>query len=526
MDYPAIETVMNKAITLLVLIHSMSKAEKRFLKLYSNLQEGDKAYLALFSLMEECASIEEVTRRFNRTPRGSSFEISVKYLYKVVMECLTHLRSRDDIQARIFNRLAEAEILFRCGLLQPAVEQLQGAKKQAKRHGQTTLLLLIRQTELQYLSAGDFPDISEKQLVERQMKMNETLRHLRCATQHMQLYDILKYRSMHRSKIRSERDRQSLNDLVLSELHLIANNSYKGFEVDKLHQLFQSAYFLQSSNYMAAIRIYRQLLELFDLHSEQILDPPLYYLDAVLGILDSLLSARLYYEMPFFITRLRQLACGNYSQDFIRRIQIHIYLYDSFRLINSGAIYEAEALYAANRDGIFRRLTQQRLDLQLALLLNLTVLHLAEHHMADARKSMARIREAGQVFYHFPEFRIARLINLLLQAEQGHMDYIESEIKSIRRNSPIEINSVERLIFQFVRLYPLPHSKRERSRLWERLHKRVDGIRMAEYERPLLKYFDFTIWIEARLTDTRFAELSVREANQHESSIQQSNRPI
>ena len=55
---------MNKAISLLVLIHSMTKAEKRYFKLYSNLQEGDKVYLTLFALMEECSSVEEVTRRF------------------------------------------------------------------------------------------------------------------------------------------------------------------------------------------------------------------------------------------------------------------------------------------------------------------------------------------------------------------------------------------------------------------------------------------------------------------------------
>ena len=506
---------MNKAITLLVLIHSMSKAEKRYLKLYSNLQEGDKGYLTLFTQMEESASIDEVARRFNREVRGSSFDIAVKYLYKVVMECLTHLRSRDDIQSRISNRLSEAEILFRCGLLQPAVEQLLAAKKLAKKHGQSTLLLLIRQTELQYLSAGNFPDIREKQLVERQMKMNETLRHLRCATQHLQLYDILKYRSMHRDKVRSERDKQSLNDLVLSELHLIANNSYKGFEVDKLHQLFQSTYFLQSSNYMAAIRIYRQLLELFDQHPEQILDPPLYYLDAVLGILDSLLSARLYDEMPFFIARLQQLAAGNYSQDFIRRIQIHIYLYESFRLINSGSIAKAEVLYAANRETIFRKLAQQRLDQQLILLLNQVVLHMASQRLADARKTMARIREAGQVFYHFPEFRITRLIDLLLQAEYGHMDFVESEIKSIRRNSTIEIDSVERQIFQFVRLYPLPHSKRERNRLWVRIQERIKRISQAEYERPLLKFFDFAAWIESRLTDSDFIMISARNAGMH-----------
>ena len=43
---------MNKAIAMLGLVHSMKKAEKSYFKIYGNLQEGDKVYLALFALME------------------------------------------------------------------------------------------------------------------------------------------------------------------------------------------------------------------------------------------------------------------------------------------------------------------------------------------------------------------------------------------------------------------------------------------------------------------------------------------
>ena len=83
---------MNKATILLVLIRSMTKAEKRFLKLYSNLQDGDKVYLRLFDLMKECSSVEETARRFGLAAEKCSFEIAVKHLYKVVIECLPHLR--------------------------------------------------------------------------------------------------------------------------------------------------------------------------------------------------------------------------------------------------------------------------------------------------------------------------------------------------------------------------------------------------------------------------------------------------
>ena len=128
---------MNKATILLVLIRSMTKAEKRFLKLYSNLQDGDKVYLRLFDLMKECSSVEETARRFGLAAEKCSFEIAVKHLYKVVIECLLHLRGRDSIRSRISDCLSEAEILFRCGLFRPAIERLNGAKALALRHEQT-----------------------------------------------------------------------------------------------------------------------------------------------------------------------------------------------------------------------------------------------------------------------------------------------------------------------------------------------------------------------------------------------------
>lgn len=125
---------------------------------------------------------------------------------------------------------------------------------------------------------------------------------------------------------------------------------------------------------------------------------------------------------------------------------------------------------------------------------------------------MTRIWEGGQVFSHFPGFRTVRLVNLLLQAECGHYDFVESEIKSIRRAASIGNDSLERLVFQFVRLYPLPHTRHERNRLWSRFRPRVETIVRAEYERPLLKYFDFAAWIESRLTGVGLAEVITRNA--------------
>ena len=69
---------MNKAISLLVLIHSMTKAEKRYFKLYSNLQEGDKVYLTLFALMEECSSVAACSKPQRKRISASAMRLEMR----------------------------------------------------------------------------------------------------------------------------------------------------------------------------------------------------------------------------------------------------------------------------------------------------------------------------------------------------------------------------------------------------------------------------------------------------------------
>ena len=43
---------MSSTHTLIILVNSLTKTEKRYFHLYSNLQSGDKVYISLFNLIE------------------------------------------------------------------------------------------------------------------------------------------------------------------------------------------------------------------------------------------------------------------------------------------------------------------------------------------------------------------------------------------------------------------------------------------------------------------------------------------
>ena len=263
--------------TLFLLIKSLSKAEKRYFHLYSNIQGGKKIYLSLFDLYENNESLEAIQEIFYEKHPQGSLEMASKHLYKIIMECLLKLRESRDMQTAIYNAISRADVLFERELWESAFYELKKAKRLAVDFENDILLLLIQRTELKYLSIMEFEGVNERKLIAKQMKLQETMKHLRNINQHIQLYDIMKYRIIYHENIRSERQKEMMNDLVLSELHLVANNTYKGFEPQKIHLLFQATYYLHAGNYKSAIRYYKELITLFDENKHLLLNPPVYY---------------------------------------------------------------------------------------------------------------------------------------------------------------------------------------------------------------------------------------------------------
>jgi hypothetical protein len=499
---------MQKFTSLIVLFESLSKAEKRYVCLASQLQSGDKKYMYLFDLMEKNLPEEAVHAQFCAKYGEASFRPSVKHLYEAMMGCLIHLHKRQDISAKIFVLLTEADILYGRALFEEALDALSRAKKLASTYEKDALMLLIRRTELQYLNATDFRNINEKQLIGKQMKITEGMKYSRSAILHSSLYDILKHRLTYKGYARSEKQNQGLNDLVLSELHLIANESYKGFETQKLHLLFQATYYLHSGSYKMAIRFYQTLIDLFESNRQMILSPPIYYLQAILGILDSLKAAALWSEMPFFIGKLKEIEQGDYAAEFTLHVRAHIFLYEFASAFNSVSFEAAAALMQASDASLFQNLSLLRLDVQLDLFLCFTILDLATGNLKSAHRNMKKIISSGKLFYVFPAYRHARLINLLLQAEQENYEFIDNEITSLKRSvrSEHQLYSTEKLLFRFLLLHHQLGSPKMRDKLLKQLRKQSVKIACNKYEQQLLTVFDFLAWMESRLTQKTFGE--------------------
>lgn len=494
---------MNTTNSVLILVNSLTKAEKRYFNLYSNLQSGEKAYIVLYKLITPNTSAEELFNKFCASQPGKSFDMAAKHLYRNLSDCLVRLREKQNIQSKIFNQISKSGIFFEREMFEEAFTELEKAKTLAKVHEEDALSLLIRRTELKYLNALDFRGISEKKLVNKQMKINEITKYSRTLNQHLQLYEILKHRLIYKGYSRSDKQKENLNDLILSELHLISNTSYKGFEPAKLHLLFQATYYLNSGNYTSAIRHYQEIIRLFEENSHLIQNPPIYYLGAIQGVLDSLQIAGLYKAMPFFISKLKAIEKNNYSTEFLLQVKALVYLYEQNSFLQTGNIISAKKNREESEEVLLSKIPLLNLEVQLKLHLNSAILDMYIGEIKLARKSMRKIFSSGKQYYSLPSYKTARLINLLLQIELKDLDFIENEIISIKRNIGFDkqIYITEKLIFKFVRDYPLSTYKKARTKLWEKYRNDIKKIEQDKYELRLLRLFDVVSWIEHKLTE-------------------------
>ena len=126
---------------LIQLIQSLTKAEKRYFRLYANLQSGEKNYLFLFDLINKGIPSDEVYRLYCQEENKNNFDMAAKHLYRVIMDCLVHLRKKEDVQATIFNYITKADILFERELFEEAFNQL-------------NLNILVHSVSMKYLNGN------------------------------------------------------------------------------------------------------------------------------------------------------------------------------------------------------------------------------------------------------------------------------------------------------------------------------------------------------------------------------------
>jgi hypothetical protein len=237
-------------------------------------------------------------------------------------------------------------------------------------------------------------------------------------------------------------------------------------------------------------------------------DSPEDYLSTIEGILDSLHTIKHYDEMGFFIEKLQNLKNQSaYYEVLILRI---IFIYKITGFLYRGEFKEAALLKDEFNDILLKKIHLLDISKQAEVYLYTALIYIGLNNMDKAHHYLNLILLESKLYHSLPIYRTFRLIHLLVHYELGNHDYIRYETRSIKRSlggSSKTAYLLEKIVFKFIQQRINFSGNKARLAMWDKINNEFKDIRSDKYETQILKIFDFSTWIEAKLCKKSFAGL-------------------
>lgn len=491
---------MNKTEALIFLINSLSKTEKKAFNLATQNSKTSN-YVKLYTIIVKDKNVlaDPLRKKYVKLIKGSSFETSVNHLYRILLNAMLELRKDQDSHYSLFDKILKARILFEKSMYNECFDLLDKVKNAAREQENFYALLLASRLELEYLLTLNFPEIDEKVLLHKHFKVNETLRITQKIQQQSALYELLRHRMIYKGNARSEQQKNELNDLVVSEMSIVASSNIDNFEIDKLHQLFQANYLISVGDYKSALHSFYELNSLLESKKRLWADPPIFYVLTLEGILDSLRSLGMYDGMDKFIQQLKKI--NSRSQSFNANVTCIVFLYELFPFLDTGDFEACQQLMKKYQEDLLKKPQLLSLSRNAELSLYLALINFGHRDFRKAQKLLTKIIFTSRSYAYLPLYRTIRLVNLMILYELKDFDLIKNETRSIKREMKNDEKGykIEKRILNFVNKQSLPISVMKRNLLWDHIKEEFTILHQDVYELQTLKLFDFSAWIESKI---------------------------
>lgn len=484
------------------LIHSLSKAEKRQLKIISRRQSGRKDYIQLFDLVDKEQVFDKTTlvQKYRRKFPGSSLENTSRYLFKSIVEALIQVRTKDSPMHELVYGLLKVNILNERNLPEEGYKELERLKIISEKLQESFYDYIILRTELKYHIDNNFQSLTENKLIALQMKARDNIRQVRNTHEHFALYELLKFRLLKSGAVLNAEDKSKLNDLLLNEMSVVNSRVKHNVESKKLHLLFQSYFFTNTGDYKAALKTFYELNRLFEKYDPLLKNPPWDYYGALAGILDNLGTNTHFVEMVPYLSRLSQLDKSIYPEYFrflVKKTTLHFSLW---KLIGTGNYKEAGELVAKSEKSIWKQYPLVNEEKQNELLFYLALTDYHNKQFKKAQKFINEIVLTGKVNENLPVYKAASLLNLIMSYESKDFESLDYLIKNYKKAKGQNggLMKTEKILIAAIKMNPDFNVKLKNKILWNKIKGSVSDILNNKHEKHLSKYFDFVGWVEKR----------------------------
>ena len=498
---------MKPSSELFDLICTLTKSEKRFFKLQSSLQSGDKNYVRLFDLIEKMESYDE--ELVKSTFKGEHLPSEKNHLYKLILKSLRSYYSETSIASSLKQEIKNVEILYNKGLFDECTKFIERAKKTALRYEKFYYLFELISWEKTLLEEafenGQFVDLDI--LIREEQEVLHKLQNL---TAYHVLYSKINYVFRSGGYSRMEENTRIINEIVEHPL-IKGKNTALSKRAATICYYTQAFCNVAKGNTEVALEKYRKVKEILDEHTDLRADLAKRYIRTLSQIIQCLLESKQFEEAEKYILQLNQLSEteGFDTPDATARIQTELTLSNLKKYIHTARF--SDGVTAMNSELELIKSQEHTLHKEIALRMYyyMAYLNFGAGQHSKALQWLNRVINDNENDLRQDLYGYARLFNSVVHFELGNIELLEYTIKSTarylqKRNRDFEIEKL--ILDQFKKLIRLRTATAKKEQL-EDFKEKLSQLAKHEDGKALLRYFDFNTWIRSKLEQCTFEEI-------------------
>lgn len=494
------------------LIKSLTKSEKRFFKLSSALQSGEKNYLKIFDVIDRQNEYDEqkVKDHFDGETFIRHFPSEKNHLYKLILKSLRSYHADNSVSSQLKQEIKNIEILYNKALYKECNKFLMRAKKMAIAHEKFYYLFELISWEKLLLEEafedGQFTKDLDT-LIQEEQEVIEKLRNL--AAYHV-LYSKINYVFRSGGFVRDEEDRALVQEIANHPL-IREKNTALSKRAATICYYTQGFCNLAKGDAATALEKFSRVKSILDDQAKIRKDLAKRYVRTLAKISTCLVDLGRFDEAEAMIETLR----AKTSEDGFKRTDIQLHIFKDTTIAE---------LQICHSSGNFERgleLVEQTIatmesyegkvhkEQELLILYYIAYIYFGAGKHNKALFWINKVLNDNENTLRQDIYSYARLFNLVIHYELGNYDLLEYITKSTLRYLAKRQRdyAFETMVIEMMRKLIRATSDESRKKIFVTFRSRLDEVVQGPEDEILLKYFNFVKWTDSKINETSFAEI-------------------
>lgn len=493
------------------LIKSLTKSEKRFFKLSSSLQSGDKNYLKIFDYIEKQKRYdeEELKAHFKKETFISHLPSEKNHLYKLILKSLRSYYSDQSVSSQLKQEIKNVEILYRKALFKECNKFVKRAKDLAKEYEKFYYWFELISWEKRLLEEAYESGIFTKNLDDLIEEETEVIEKLRNLGEYQILYSKINYIFRSGGFTRNEKEREIVNEIA--DYHLIkGKNTAISTRATTICYYIKGLCAASIRDYEDALINFRKAKSVMERNPKILSDLQQRYIYTLSFLLNCYTDIYDFDNAQKVVGELSALGGKSAFNSLDLKVRL-------FTATNIGK------LQMYNRMGDFEKSIQLIPDIesglehfedkinkekQVLFSYNIAYAYFGIGEFKTALKYLNAVLNDNEKMLRQDIYSFSRIFNLVIHFELNNYDFLEYDMKSAARylNKYEKDYEVEKLFMSQIRLLTRSSETPDQQEAFGEFHQKLEELMKIDRENVILEYFDLLAWVESKLNNTSFSE--------------------